>query len=117
VKFLIDENIDRRISERLIAAGHTVRQVANVASGASDDFILQMSTLEGEIIVTDDKDFGELVFRKSLSNCGVMLLRLHGLSGDARAQIVLNVIVEYGTLLEKNFCALRLTVFDYGIKR
>jgi hypothetical protein len=33
-----------------------------------------------------------------------MLLRLHGLSGDARAQIVLNVIVEYGTLFEKNFC-------------
>jgi len=46
-----------------------------------------------------------------------MLLRLHGLSGDARAQIVLNVIVEYGTLLEKTFALLRLTVFDYGIKR
>ncbi len=86
-----------------MSEGYGVRQVTTLASGTSDDFILQMAMAEGEVIITDDKDFSELVFLKALSNCGVMLLRWHGLPRDTRAEIVLNVIQEYGVRLEKNF--------------
>ena len=45
--------------------------------GAADDVILQRSQAEGRLVVTFDKDFGELAFRWGLpATCGVALFRL-----------------------------------------
>ena len=60
--------------------------------GASDDIVLDRANEKNALLVTADKDFGELVFRQGLVNFGVVLLRLAGLSPEKKAGIVADVL-------------------------
>lgn len=70
-----DENIDRLLVGWLREAGNNVLWVREVASGMADPDILRRATMEGRVVVTHDKDFGELVFREGMRTEGVVLLR------------------------------------------
>jgi predicted nuclease of predicted toxin-antitoxin system len=95
VNLLADENIDQQIVERLRQEGHSVLYVAEMEPGISDDAVLERANEQSALLVTADKDFGELVFRQGLVHSGVVLLRLAGLSPDARAGIVADVLREH----------------------
>jgi predicted nuclease of predicted toxin-antitoxin system len=64
MKFVADENIDRQIVDRLRQDGHIVMSVAEMDPGISDDVVLDLANQEGSLLLTADKDFGELVFRQ-----------------------------------------------------
>lgn len=63
MNFLADENVDRQIVERLRYVGFNVRYIAETAAGISDDEVLDLANSEESLLLTADKDFGELVFR------------------------------------------------------
>jgi predicted nuclease of predicted toxin-antitoxin system len=88
VNFLADESIDRQIVDLLRQDGHSVWYVAEMDPGIGDDVILDRANDEGVMLLTADKDFGELVFRQRRLTAGVVLTRLLGLSPDSRARIV-----------------------------
>jgi predicted nuclease of predicted toxin-antitoxin system len=75
MRFLADECIDAAIVGRLRAAGHDVRYVAESDAAADDDAVLRLAVDEARILLTEDKDFGEIVLR-SLPATGVILLRI-----------------------------------------
>jgi predicted nuclease of predicted toxin-antitoxin system len=85
---MADENIDRQIVERLRQDGHEVWYVAEMDPGVSDQEVLTFANNEQAVLLTADKDFGELVYRQELVNPGVILLRLAGLSPDVKAELV-----------------------------
>ena len=76
MRLLADENLERRVVEALTAAGHDVACVHPRMCGSGDDFILAWATSEKRVVVTDDKDFGELVTRHQRPAYAVLLLRL-----------------------------------------
>jgi len=89
MKLLADESVDRPIVERLRRDGHDVLYVAELESGISDTEVLQRANELSALLVTSDKDFGELIFQQSLgSTFGVVLIRLSGVSVDSKAEIV-----------------------------
>jgi predicted nuclease of predicted toxin-antitoxin system len=49
---------------------------AEIMSGFPDEVLLDTARCEGRILVTDDKDFGELVFHRRLAIEGIVLIRL-----------------------------------------
>lgn len=63
MNFLADENIDRQIVERLRQESHKVQYVAETDAGITDYEVLDMANREEILLLTADKDFGELVFR------------------------------------------------------
>lgn len=63
MNFVADENLDKQIVERLRQDGHTVWHVAEMEPGISDDVVLELANREVALLLTADKDFGELVFR------------------------------------------------------
>jgi predicted nuclease of predicted toxin-antitoxin system len=73
MKFVADENIDRQIVDRLRQDGHIVMSVAEMDTGISDDVVLDLANQEGSLLLTADKDFGELVFRQHRLMTGVGL--------------------------------------------
>jgi predicted nuclease of predicted toxin-antitoxin system len=78
-----NENIPVPLIERLRAAGHDVMSVFESMRGAADVDVLQAAQRDQRLIVTFDKDFGELAFRSRLpAACGVVLLRLSGSNPD-----------------------------------
>ena len=88
MNFIADENIDRQIVERLRYDGHDVRSVAEMDPGISDDEVLGIASAESAILLTADRDFGELVFRQQRIMAGVILVRLAGLSPAKKAAIL-----------------------------
>jgi predicted nuclease of predicted toxin-antitoxin system len=72
--------------------GHSVDSVAEFAAGMADDAVLEWANRAGAVLLTADKDFGELVFRQRRIAAGVILVRLAGLSADAKAGLVSAVI-------------------------
>lgn len=86
--FLADENVDREIVERLRTDGHDVAWVAEMDSGLTDDDVLAAANESGRVVVTADKDFGELVFRQRRASAGVLLVRLAGAAPAEKAETV-----------------------------
>lgn len=95
MKFLGDENLDWQIVERLRLDGQEVLYVVEMEPGIADDEVLNLANNEGAILLTSDKDFGELVFRLCRIAAGIVLIRLFGLSPNDRAEIIANAINQY----------------------
>jgi predicted nuclease of predicted toxin-antitoxin system len=77
VKLLADECCDALLVAGLRQDGHDVLFVMESARGADDVTILQQSVAEQRILLTEDKDFGELVVRPGLPAYGIVLLRVN----------------------------------------
>jgi predicted nuclease of predicted toxin-antitoxin system len=106
VNFLADESIDRQIVDRLRQDGHAVRYVAEMEPGISDDIVLDLAHQEADVLLTADKDFGELVFRQGRLTSGILLVRLAGLSPARKAEILAAAISQHGTELPGAFAVL-----------
>lgn len=88
MNLLADESVDQQIVARLRRDGHAVLYVAELSPSVSDDVVLQQARASNSLLLTADKDFGELVFRQRLLHSGVILLRLAGLSSERKAVLV-----------------------------
>ena len=106
MNFLVDESVDRQVVERLRQDGHAIVYVAEMDPGIDDDDVLQAATEHGGLLMTADKDFGELVFRLGRFARGVVLLRLAGLTPKAKATIVSTAVTEHSGQLSASFTVL-----------
>lgn len=106
MKLLADEGIDRQIVDRLRVEGHDVTYIAEFQRGDSDQEVLSIARTEERVLLTQDKDFGELVFRQGLAAHGVLLIRLAGKEPGEKATLVATAIEGYGERLELAFAVL-----------
>ncbi len=112
MNFLADEGIDRSIVDGLRQSGFDVFYVIDETRSLDDDVILQIAADEKRILITKDKDFGELVFRLNKVHAGVVLLRLEGLETQERADLVCPLLLKHKNQLLNSF-----TVIQKGIIR
>ncbi|HEX9973169.1 MAG TPA: DUF5615 family PIN-like protein [bacterium] len=112
MNFVADESVDQQIVDRLRRDRHQVWSVAEMTPGISDNIVLDLANREDALLLTADKDFGELVFRQRLITSGVILIRLAGLSQIKKAEIVAFAINKHGDELQRLF-----TVISPGIIR
>ncbi len=103
MKFLADEDLDRLIVERLRQTAHSVLYVAEMAPSLPDEAVLELASDEEAILVTADRDFGELVFRRRQATAGVVLVRLAGLSPEEKAAIVVAAVASHGQQFARAF--------------
>lgn len=93
MNFLADENFPLASTQLLIANGHNVRQTAILFQGKPDAFLLAEAVLQQEIILTFDKDFGELIFKITLpAGEGVVLFRLQRYLPQVPGEILLTIL-------------------------
>ena len=77
MRFLANENFPAAAVAALGAAGHDIVWVRIIAPGATDPDVLAWAAREERILLTFDKDFGELAGRSTLPRgCGIVLLRM-----------------------------------------
>jgi predicted nuclease of predicted toxin-antitoxin system len=109
MKFLADENMDAAIVDQLRQAAHQVWYVLEMEPGISDDEVLALANREGAILITADKDFGELVFRLRRITTGIILIRLAGLSIATKTGLLMKMIQEHESELFSAFTVLAPT--------
>jgi predicted nuclease of predicted toxin-antitoxin system len=103
MRFLVDECTGPAVARWLREQGHDVVSVYDQARAAADDVVLQMAKDETRILVTNDKDFGEKVFRSKQSHCGVILLRLTDERPTVKIQVISRLLDLYADKLQGSF--------------
>jgi predicted nuclease of predicted toxin-antitoxin system len=87
MRILANENIPGDAITALRAHGHDVAWVRADAPGSSDEANLARAASEQRLLITLDKDFGELVFHRGLAaSCGVVLFRISAATSSAVAE-------------------------------
>lgn len=93
MRFLANENFPADAVEILRQAGHDVLWIRTDAPGISDQEVLDRAQRDNCILLTFDKDFGELAFRVKLpATKGIVLFRITASSGSSIAQKVITAI-------------------------
>jgi predicted nuclease of predicted toxin-antitoxin system len=92
-KFLANENVPGEVVEAARQAGHDLTWIAESSPGVDDDAVLAAALGESRVLLTFDKDFGEMAFKQGkAATCGVLLLRPRVRSPSYLAQFVLAVL-------------------------
>jgi predicted nuclease of predicted toxin-antitoxin system len=93
MSFLADENFPRPAVEALRQAGFDVLWIAESNPGAPDEAVLTLSISTERTLLTFDKDFGELAYRRRLpAHCGIVLFRLTPQSPDEAASLAVSAV-------------------------
>ena len=104
MRLLADENVPLPSVDALRAAGYDVASIARESPGLSDPAVLTRALAEDRIIVTFDRDFGELIFaRGEAGRPGVILLRFVPASPTEPADLVSELLDRPGLALAGYF--------------
>lgn len=103
MKIMADEGVDKPIVDQLRRDGYSVIYIAESDPGASDDIVLDLANSNSAVLLTADKDFGEMVYRLRRMSHGIVLIRLSGLSAEAKARIASAAIKKHANELENAF--------------
>lgn len=103
MQFLIDENLGTGIVGFLNNLNHFTQHIIGKLSGLPDTDILKIAIKERFIVLTIDKDFGELVFKNKQSHCGIIFFRLKDQTTENTLLALEYVLSKYGLSCEEKF--------------
>ncbi len=109
MRFLADENVEKTIVDLLRQRGFDVRFIAEEIRSVDDDDLLALAHQEQRILITNDKDFGELAFHQKRLHTGIFLLRFRREDAEWKAKRVDQFLAEYQKPLWGKFVVLRDT--------
>lgn len=107
MNFIADENVDQQIVDYLRKNGYDVLYVEEMAPGISDEIVLSEANKANSLLITADKDFGEMIFRQKHLTAGVILIRLAGISSSKKAELILSAIKDHRDELKNSFTVIR----------
>ena len=99
MRFLADENVPRQVLDRLRSEGLDVTTISALHSGIPDEDVMRAAESEGRVLITADRDFGDLFVRRRLGAGGVIVFQLERLSSAAKAERVAEVIAVHADRL------------------
>lgn len=103
MKFLVDECVGPSVAEWLKKNNYDAISIYDGFQGIDDDAVLEKALLEERILITSDKDFGEMIFKNKKQHCGVMLLRLIDERPSNKTHVLEDVLRNYYQDLVGNF--------------
>lgn len=103
MRFLADESCDFAVVRALRATGHDVLAVAELASGSDDAIVMDMAHHENRVLLTEDKDFGQLVYAHSQRSSGVILIRYPASARKTLPNAMVDLVSELASDLIGNF--------------
>ncbi len=99
----MDECTGSKVAEWLRGENHEVFSVFEERRGMSDDEVLAKSFLEDRILITNDKDFGEMIFRERRNHHGVIFLRLDDERAGNKIEVLRRLLENYAVKLPEQF--------------
>jgi len=114
MKILADENVEAPIVRRLRSDGHEITYIVETHPGVEDTEILQIAVSLQVILLSDDKDFGDLIFFHHLQPpIGIILIRLSAhLSISVKSDIISDVLQSY----EERLIGAFTVISDSGVR-
>jgi predicted nuclease of predicted toxin-antitoxin system len=109
---IVDESTGVVVARWLRSLGHDVLSIREDSPGMVDEEILTLAVRENRVVITNDKDFGDLVFRDGQVHRGVILLRLADDRTPAKIAALERLLAELPDDLQECF----VVVTERGIR-
>jgi hypothetical protein len=100
---LADESCAGPVIRALRAAGHDLVAIAEVQAGARDEVVIERAVNEDRVVITEDRDFGELVFARGHSSTGVLFEKFHRKARSIKPASVAEAVAKLGIRLQASF--------------
>jgi predicted nuclease of predicted toxin-antitoxin system len=110
---LVDVGVGAKVEEHLLDNNYDLKTVRSIDQRMPDQEIIRLAALEKRIIVTMDKDFGELVYHSGMDHCGILLLRLEDATGLEKQQVIAQILSKYAENLKNHFCVYQSKKFRF----
>ena len=100
---MADESCDFAVVRALRSAGHDVVAIAEISPRIGDEEVLKLARDDGRLLLTEDTDFGELVYAEGLRSSGVILFRFPAAVRGAIAAAAVDTVTAIGDALAARF--------------
>ena len=95
IKIVADESVDYSIVLLLRNAGYSIYSISEKSPSVTDSAVLKTAVKNKSLLITEVKDFGELVYRLNMKHCGILLIRLIEFTSAEKADLVLLTIEKH----------------------
>jgi predicted nuclease of predicted toxin-antitoxin system len=103
VQFVADESCAAPVIRALRIAGHDVIAVAEISKGISDERVIERAFNERRVLITEDADFGELVYARGQPSAGVIFVKFHRRVRQAKPVALVEAVTKLGEQLRDAF--------------
>jgi predicted nuclease of predicted toxin-antitoxin system len=107
LRFLADESCDFAVVRALRAEGYDVLAVSEVAQRSDDRELIEQAYREQRVLLTEDKDFGWLVYVSHVNSAGVILIRFPGNARQVLAQEIVLLVSKQSSRLLNAFAVMQ----------
>jgi predicted nuclease of predicted toxin-antitoxin system len=114
MRFLVDECTGPAVAQWLRERGHDVFSVFEQGRGMDDDEVIHRASTENRILVTNDKDFGEKVYRERRPHRGVVLLRLEDERAENKIAVMQRLLDNHASRLADQFVVVTETAVRFA---
>lgn len=103
-KFLIDIGVGKIVEDWLQSEGFCIISVRSLNPAMKDSEILKLAADNACMIITMDKDFGELVYHSAKKHSGILILRLESATGKEKLDVMKEIFTNYIDKIYNHFC-------------
>ena len=103
IRFLVDECTGPAVAQWLRERGYDVFSVYEESRGMDDQDVVQKAFAENRILITNDKDFGERIYRERQPHRGIVLLRLDNERAAVKIEVVRQLLASYADRLAEQY--------------
>lgn len=103
MRFIVDECTGSKVSKWLRDANYEVFSVFDEVRGMTDDEVLTKALIENWILITNDKDFGEMIFRERRTHNRIIFLRLEDERAANKIKVLEQLLENYAEKLPEQF--------------
>ena len=107
--FVVDVGVGRIIEDWLAEQSFSVISIRNLNAEMPDIDIIELTNRENAVMITMDKDFGELIFKNKVQHKGILLLRLEDAVAEEKLAVIQNIFPEHLLNIKNKF-----TVYQNG---
>lgn len=120
IKFIADVNIEKPIVDYLLEKGYDIKWIPDYNCEILDEELLKLANKEKRILITNDKDFGEIVFLQKKLSSGLILLRVKGQKAEDKVRLIKRLLHDYSDKILNHFIVITENKFRFinmeGIK-
>ncbi len=113
LKFIADVNVEKTVVDFLRAEGCDVKWIPDFDCEMADESLLRLANKERRILITNDKDFGELTFLQKKLSVGLILIRVKGQKTNDKVKLMRKVLKDHRDKLSNHFVVVNRTKFRF----
>ena len=117
MRFLVDESTGPRVARWLGEQGYEVFSIYEQSRGITDDEVIQKACREDWVLITNDKDLGNKVYRENHPHKGVVLMRLSDERSAVKIETLKRLLSNYSDRLERAFVVVTETEVRFAQQR